>query len=76
MVNLVVTNVYLVVTSGYLIAVTGYFSLLWVTSGYFSLLLIPRFSDKGVTVIVSVAKKLIITVLFILLKQKIFERSS
>ena len=38
---------YLVVTSGYLIVTNGYFSLLPVTSGYFWLLLVPRFSNNG-----------------------------
>ena len=43
---LVDTSGYLVVTSGYLIATTGYFCLLLVTSRYFSLLLVPRFSNN------------------------------
>ena len=45
---LVFTCGYLVVTSGYLIATTGYFWLLLVTSRYFSLLLLPRFSNNVV----------------------------
>ena len=36
----------LVITSGYLIATTCYFWLLLVTSRYFSLLLVPRFSNN------------------------------
>ena len=43
---LVVSCGYLVVTSGYLIATTGYFWLLLVTFRYFSLLLVPRFSNN------------------------------
>ena len=43
---LVDTNDYLVVTTGYLIATTGYFWLPLITSAYFSLLLVPRFSNN------------------------------
>ena len=41
-----VTGGFLVVTSGYLIAATGYFWFFLVTSGYYSLLLIPRFGNN------------------------------
>ena len=44
---LVDTSRYLVATSGYLIVITSYFWLLLVTSGYFSLLLVPRFSNNA-----------------------------
>ena len=40
---LVDTSGYLVVTSGYLIATTHY---IWLQSDYFSLPLVPRFSDS------------------------------
>ena len=43
---LIVTCGYLVVASGYLIATTGYFWLRLVTSRYFSLLSVPRFSNN------------------------------
>ena len=43
---LLVTPGYLVVISGYLVVNTGYFLLLPVTSDYFWLLLVPRFSNN------------------------------
>ena len=48
---LVVTSGYLVVTSGYLIATAGYFWLFLVTSRYFLLLLVPRFSNNVIIIL-------------------------
>ena len=42
----VITRVYLIVAFGSIIATTGFFSLLLVTSTYFLLLRVPRFSNN------------------------------
>ena len=42
----VITRVYLIVAFGSIIATTGFFSLLLVTSTYFLLLMVPRFSNN------------------------------
>ena len=44
---LVDTSGWLAVSSGYLIATTGYFWLLLITSIYFSVLVVPRFSNNA-----------------------------
>ena len=46
---------YLVVTSDYLIVTTGYFSLLLVTSRYFSLFRVSRFSNNALSMVSSIA---------------------
>ena len=48
-----VSSGYLVVTYGYLNFTTGYFSLLLVASGYFWLLLVPRFSNNASPLLLS-----------------------